>query len=91
MNTEEMELIKNQRNLILEYVDGGASLGKETKYIGQYALEFYFKITNEAFKEKLNKLLHCSDWKSIYPVISTPKLNAWKIYKYIKEQIPEIQ
>ena len=31
------------------------------------------------------------DWRHLYPSVSSAKLQTWKIYKYIKEQIPEIQ
>ena len=69
----------------------GASIGKEVEYVGQYAQENYFYVNNIKFKEQILKLCKETNWKELYPYISTPKIQTWKIYKYIKEQIPEIK
>ena len=69
----------------------GASLGKEVEYVGQYAQENYIYVINKKYKNKIIKLCKDTDWKNLYPYTSSPKIQTWKIYKYIKEQIPEIQ
>lgn len=69
----------------------GDSLGKEIEYVGQYAQENYFIIKNNRYKSKILDIGKNTDWKNLYPYISTPKIQTWKIYKYIKEQIPEIE
>jgi hypothetical protein len=52
----------------------GASIGKEVTEIGTFCQENYV----------------VTDWKNLYPFISSPKIQTWKIYKYLKEQIPEL-
>ena len=40
------------------------------------------------------KIIHYNpdvDWVKEYPMTATPSLRQWQIYKYIKEQIPEIE
>ncbi len=69
----------------------GQSLGKETNYIGEYAQETYFLINNEKYKNKILQVIKDTDWKNLYPYVSTPKIQTWKIYKYLKEQIPELK
>ena len=31
-----------------------------------------------------------ADWCKLYPNIATPRLGQWKIYKYLREQIPQL-
>ena len=69
---------------------GNGTCGKEVEYIGQYAQEIYITIKNEEFKNRILKLCKETDWRHLYSSISSAKLQVWKIYKYIKEQIPEI-
>ena len=40
---------------------------------------------------KIIKLILNTKWSEKYPMTATPNLSQWQIYKYIKEQIPEIQ
>ena len=68
----------------------GASLGKEVFEIGTYCQENYIIIKNEKYKEQVLKVMRETDWKNLYPYISTPKIQTWKIYKYLKEQIPAL-
>tara|TARA_R110000822_G_scaffold253046_1_gene379614 strand:- start:8 stop:793 length:786 start_codon:yes stop_codon:yes gene_type:complete len=68
----------------------GASIGKEIKEQGQFALENYIIVNKPELKEKIIKLLLEVDWCDLYPNIATPRLGQWKIYKYLKEQIPEL-
>ena len=70
---------------------GAGCVGKEVDYIGKYALECYFYIRNPKLKDKILTLLKNTNWKNMSKGISnTYRLPQWKIYKYIKEQIPEI-
>ena len=32
-----------------------------------------------------------TNWKDVYYMTSTPALYQWQIYKYLKEQIPELE
>ena len=57
----------------------------------QYAKEFYFKINNNKLKNNILTLLKKVNWIKEYSMTSTPNLLQWQVYKYIKEQIPEIE
>jgi len=48
-------------------------------------------IHNKEIKERIIKVFKNADWCKEYSMTSTPNLLQWQIYKYIKEQIPEIQ
>lgn len=70
---------------------GAGCVGKPIEKVGQYALECYFYIKNSNLKSEILHILKNTDWKSLSKGISgTYRLPQWKIYKYIKEQIPEI-
>ena len=68
----------------------GASIGKEVKNVGTYCQENYLVIKNEKDRGDILNLMRNTDWKNLYPYISTPKIQTWKIYKYIKENIDGI-
>ena len=71
---------------------GAGCVGKTITNIGTYALECYFYINNEKLKTKILNVLKNTDWKSLSKGISnTYRLPQWKIYKYLKERIPEIK
>ena len=36
-------------------------------------------------------LLKNTKWNEIYPNVATPSLYQWQVYKYLKDQIPELQ
>ena len=70
---------------------GAGCVGKPTKVIGQYVRECYFYIDNQKLKDRILRILKITDWKSLSKGISnTYNLPQWKICKYLKEQIPEI-
>lgn len=69
----------------------GASIGKQIKHQGQFALENYIIVNNKKYKQDVIKAMQNADWKKMYPNIATPRLGQWKIYKYLKEQIPELK
>tara|TARA_R110002096_G_scaffold409919_1_gene609409 strand:+ start:346 stop:1137 length:792 start_codon:yes stop_codon:yes gene_type:complete len=65
----------------------GAKMG--TEVIEQkYALEYCIKVNNNKHKKDIVNLLKKADWKNN---ISTPNLCKWQIYKYLKDQIPELE
>lgn len=68
----------------------GGSIGKFCSYEGQYCQQIYVTINNNVYKNKVKELLVNVDWKQLYNMTATPRLNHWMINKYIKEQIPEI-
>ena len=69
----------------------GASLGKEVEYVGQYAQENYIIVKNKIFYSKIIDICKNTNWKELYPYTSTPKIQTWKIYKYLKEKIPNLE
>lgn len=68
----------------------GSSIGKEVEFEGQYVKESCIKIHNDSYKEKIIHILRSANWCDIYNMTKSPNLSNWQIYKYIKEQIPEI-
>lgn len=71
---------------------GAGCVGKTPQEIGQYALECYFYISNKELKNKVLEILNNYDWKSASKGISnTYGLPQWKIYKILKEKLPELK
>ena len=71
---------------------GSGIIGRQPKYKGQYAKEFYFKIKNKKLKDKIIQLISTTDWELevCNGISGQTNLAQWQVYKYIKEQIPEI-
>ena len=70
----------------------GVSCGKILDMEGKYCYEHFIKINNNTYKNKVIELIKNTKWEDVYPMLSKSKLiNQWQIYKYIKEQIPEIK
>lgn len=65
----------------------GASIGKEVKKLGTFCQENYIIVKNEKYKNRVLELMRETDWKNLYPYISTPKIQTWKIYKYLRDVI----
>ena len=66
--------------------------GKVLEGEGKYCMEHFIKINNDKYKDKVINLIKNAKWDEIYPMLlASKKLNKWQIYKYIKEQIPEIK
>lgn len=63
----------------------GASIGKEVYELGTYCQENYIIIHNDEYREQILDIMRNTDWKTLYPYISTPKIQTWKIYKHLKE------
>lgn len=72
---------------------GVGSVGKEIKYKNQYSHEIYIKIKNIFLKDKIVYLIRNTDWENdvCKHISGQCTLAQWQIYKYIKEQIPEIE
>lgn len=68
----------------------GSSIGKEVQFEGQYVKESCIKINNDMFKSKLINIIKNANWCDIYNMTKSPNLSNWMIYKYIKEQMPEL-
>jgi len=66
------------------------SIGKEIKFQGQYASENYIIVNNHRYRTKVIDVMRKAKWNTLYPCIATPRLCQWKIYKYLKDCIPEI-
>lgn len=71
---------------------GAGCVGKIPKEVGQYALECYFYINNNNYKNEILDILNNTDWKAMAKgIANTYRLPQWRIYKYLKEQIPELK
>lgn len=71
---------------------GSGIIGKIPTYVGQYAKEFYFKINNDVFREDIIELIKTTDWEHdvCNGISGQTNLAQWQVYKYLKEQIPEL-
>jgi len=67
------------------------NIGKEVEFEGQYNQELYVKINNKKYKDLIIFLIKNTKWEDIYPMTVTPRLKQWQVYKYLKEQIPELE
>jgi len=82
---------KEEFNYDIAICAWGSACGKELDFEGQYAQEFYVKVHNQNYKEKVVDLIKNTIWKEVFPMLlESNKLQKWRVYKYIKEQIPEI-
>ena len=70
---------------------GNGSLGKVPEYIGQYAQEVYIYVHDKRFKNKVGELLEYSVIRAYCKSVSASKISVMRLYKYLKENIPEIQ
>jgi hypothetical protein len=70
---------------------GFGSIGKICEYDNQYCKIFYILINNDSLRNKIKETILNADWKGIYKMTNSPNLLHWQIYKYLKEQIAEIQ
>ena len=91
-NPKRQKIInKEDFNYDIRICGWGAAMGKQVEYPNQYVKEFCIKINNIKLQTKIIKLILNTKWSEKYPMTATPNLLQWQIYKYIKEQIPEIQ
>lgn len=68
----------------------GASIGKEIMNQGTYSQELYIKVNDQKFKNNIINLIRNAKWQDIVLMTATPKIQIWRVYKYIKDNIPEI-
>ena len=91
-NPKRQKIInKEDFNYDIRICGWGAAMGKQVEYPNQYVKEFCIKINNIKLQTKIIKLILNTKWSEKYPMTATPNLLQWQIYKYIKEQIPEIE
>lgn len=72
---------------------GAGCIGKIPNYVGQYAKEFYFKINNDVLREEIVEVIKTTDWLNdvCKSISGQANLAQWQVYKYLKEQIPELE
>ena len=56
-----------------------------------YAKTFYIKIKDLENYDKIYNLIKNAKWQEIYPMTATPNLLQWQVYKYLKEQIENLE
>ena len=68
-------------------------LGKEiTKpNSNQHYREFYVRIYNNKYKNEIVNILRNVKWEEVYPQSTMPNITQTQVYKYLKEQIPELE
>ena len=67
-----------------------SQIGHEVDFPNQYPKEFCIKIHNKQFIDDVVRLIKTVRWEDIYPMTATPNPLQWQVYKYLKEQIPEL-
>ena len=69
------------------------SLGKEIEKgkEGKYQQEMYVKCYNSKLQNKVINVIKNINWSNFVLSNNSPTVSQWQVYKYIKEQIPEIQ
>lgn len=70
---------------------GDGSCGKKNTYVGQYAQEHYITVINQTMKKRILDICNNTDWRHLYPSVSSAKLQTWKIYKHFSDSIIGIQ
>lgn len=91
--SEKRQRIVNKENFKYDIAicAWGSSCGKQIDYEGQYAQELYLKCHNLKYKEKVIDLIKTTKWDEIYPMLlNSHKIQKWKVYKYLREQIPQL-
>lgn len=80
------------QNYDLRILAWGAGTGRIlNKLDRQYAKEFIVIIHNDIYRDLIIEKLKCVNWQNEYPMTATPRLSQWQVYKYLKEQIPELE
>ena len=70
---------------------GNGSLGKVPEYVGQYAQEIYVYIHNKKYLEQIKQLLSYDVIRAYVSSVSASKISVARLYKYLKENIPELE
>ena len=80
------------QNYDLRILAWGAGTGRIlNKLDNQYAKEFIVIIHNDTYRDLIIEKIRCVNWRNEYPMTATPNLLQWQVYKYLKEQIPELK
>lgn len=66
----------------------GSNIGKQCKTPDEFVKEIIIKINNH--KEQVVECLSSANWEQIVPPTTTPSLPQWRVLKYLREQIPEL-
>lgn len=66
------------------------SLGKPVEFVGQYAQEVYF-YCNPKYLERIKELMSFENIRAYVNSISAKKISVARLYKYIKDNIEEIE
>lgn len=88
---------KNPSNYDLRLLAWGTGMnglklgGLLTNTDKQYSKEFFIKINNDKHRDRIIELFSSVDWCKEYSMTATPNLLQWQVYKYLKEQIPELE
>lgn len=69
----------------------GVGVGRLLSVDEHYAKEFYLTVKKDELKDKVYKTIQSVDWIKQYAMTATPNLLQWQVYKYLKEQIPELE
>lgn len=69
----------------------GAATGKEVKNKGEYAHEMGVDVLKEEIKDEVIQCLRDVNWHEIIRFTATPAVYQWQVYRYLKEQIPELE
>ena len=70
---------------------GNGSLGKQPKFIGQYAQEVYFYCHKKEFLPKMLELLEFDTIRKYVKSISMKRISVMRLYKYLKDNIDGIE
>lgn len=99
-NLKDIDIIEYKRGKESYFEDfdfsvctwGNGCCGKTPKFKGEFAQEHYIIIKNEKLKNRILEVCKNTDWKNnVAPKnTSSKKIQTWRIYKYLKEQIPEL-
>lgn len=96
----EIKECRKSRNQFLpkgfDYDIGFCTWGSVGKEIikgdeGKYQQEMYIKCYNSQFRNKVIDIIRNNNWNDFILSNNSPTVSQWQIYKYIKEQIPEIE
>lgn len=81
---------KNVDEYDFRIIAWGAGVGKLLYNNEHYAKEFCITVKNKKLKESVLNALENVNWVEEYSMTATPNLLQWQVYKYLKEQIPEL-
>ena len=70
---------------------GNGSLGKVPSFVGEYAQEAYIYVHNKKYLEQIRRLFDFETIRKYVSSISMKRISVARLYKYIKDNIPEIE